>query len=144
MIKPILGFGIIIPIFVLFSFTMFIQSLFSPTFEVESGKIIFFILGSLLMLYLFIKAVKDILLISRLIKISSNKEVFIFNKSCGKINKVTESKQYSKLGFDFVLNIECEHQEIKISQFYYYNYKAIKRFLTNDLNLEIELINKVS
>ena len=96
------------------------------------------------MLYLFIKVVKDILLIGRLIKINSNKEVSIFNKTCGKIIKVTESKQYSKLGFDLVLNIECEYQEIKIPQFYYYNYKAIKRFLTDDLNLEIELINKVS
>jgi len=53
------------------------------------------------MLYVFIKAVKDILLFGRLIKISSNKEVFIFNKSCGKISKVTESKQYSELGFGF-------------------------------------------
>ncbi len=96
------------------------------------------------MLYLFVKAVKDILLIGRLIKISSNKEVSIFNKTCGKIIKVTESKQESRLGFDLVLNIECEHQEIKIPQFYYYNYKAIKRFLTDDLNLEINLANKIA
>ena len=137
MIKTKVGFGILLPLVVLLGVLMFVNSLFLASFKVKSSEKIFFVVGFFLMSYFLFKTLKDILLTCRFIRINRDKNVYIFNKSIGKINKVTEFRQYSKLGNSLVLIIECDEKSIKIPQFYYRNYYPIKEFLKKELMIEI-------
>ncbi|MDM1552692.1 hypothetical protein [Empedobacter falsenii] len=132
--KTVIGFGVVVP-FVLFLIGCVALNSFFNAERFESTSIYYLTLFAGVV-PVFISS-REIILKCRPVKITSNCEVFVCNKSLGKIIEVSETTQSSKLGFEKVLVIKLQNKTIKLAQFYYFNYSKIKEYLKEELSIKI-------